>query len=143
MSQKFFCPGCAAANDLVLGSKPNKCSACGMNFALAKFSSAPPVATQPVQVIYQEAPRKQVRAHYVEEEQEYFEDLDKNVLAAAFKVEADRPTRGLKLEDAINNPIAKDNFARQTGPTLTPEEIKQRFKIEAGEKTILSTEDLG
>lgn len=141
MPSSFFCPACGNANPYLNGAKPSVCQRCNANFAFAKFSSAP----QPVQVIYKEAPapqRRPAKAHYIEEpEDDFLEELDTQSLEAAFKVDSGRPVIGVKMGDVVGTG-GGDNFARQAGPILSADEIKQRFSIDAGKKTVLETRDL-
>lgn len=126
MSQKFFCVGCGFANDCVASIKPKSCSKCGMNFAFAKYSSAPPPVTTVNQIVYQEPPRRAVKARYIEEtveEDEYF-DLDIDSLKGSLRIETEKTGgRKLTIESALENPQEKVNLGIPVGPAKSREEI--------------------
>lgn len=52
MSQKIYCPSCAAPN-LYIGSKPKFCNFCSSSFDLAKFIPDQPKKTKTKEAAYQ------------------------------------------------------------------------------------------
>lgn len=126
-SSFFYCPACAKANPTQFGQRPDKCIQCGMNFAYAKYSSAPAAP----QVIYRDAPVVKTKKQYkyveeLEEDEEYF-DFDPSELKGVIRIESERAARPVTIESALANPAQKVDLGIPNGPAKSIEQIKSEL----------------